>query len=272
MYVRACGGGVFGWKKTRMIDMNIRKRLGSRGNVFTLDLRLRLPNDCRFAVLFGPSGSGKTLTLRVLSGLLTPDEGYIHLMDCPLFDSSSRLNLCARERRIGYMFQDFALFPHLDVASNVAFGLEKTVFFRSLQVRRKVMEHLDFLGIADLASRMPATLSGGQRQRVALARALAAEPRLLLLDEPFSALDPLLRGRVRQELRGILEKSGLPALVITHDPADVEVFADQLALYERGRVTKVLPFREEYGDRPVASALEQLLGAAPESETAHVLP
>ena len=91
-----------------MIDMNIRKRLGSRGNVFTLDLRLRLPNDCRFAVLFGPSGSGKTLTLRVLSGLLTPDEGYIHLMDCPLFDSSSRLNLCARERRIGYMFQDFA--------------------------------------------------------------------------------------------------------------------------------------------------------------------
>lgn len=139
------------------------------------------------------------------------------------------------------MFQDFALFPHLDVASNVAFGLEKTGVFRTSQVRRKVMEHLDFLGIADLAARMPATLSGGQKQRVALARALAASPRLLLLDEPFSALDPLLRGRVRQELRGILETSGLPALVITHDPADVEVFADQLAVYEKGGWQKYCP-------------------------------
>lgn len=246
-----------------MIDMNIRKRLGSAADAFTLELRLRLPDDCRFAVLFGPSGSGKTLTLRALSGLLTPDEGSIRLMDCLLFDSSGKINLPARKRRIGYMFQDFALFPHLDVASNVAFGLEKTGFFRSIQVRRNVMEQLDFLGIADLASRMPATLSGGQRQRVALARALAAAPRLLLLDEPFSALDPLLRCRVRQELRGILEKSGLPALLITHDPADVEVFADQLALYDRGRVTKVLPFRENYGDGPAASVLEQLIEAAP---------
>lgn len=224
-----------------MIDMNIRKRLGTAANAFRLELCLRLPDDCRCAVLFGPSGSGKTLTLRALAGLLTPDEGHISLMDCTLFDSSRGLNLPARERRIGYMFQDFALFPHLDVASNVAFGLEKTGVFRTSQVRRKVMEHLDFLGIADLAARMPATLSGGQKQRVALARALAASPRLLLLDEPFSALDPLLRGRVRQELRGILETSGLPALVITHDPADVEVFADQLAVYEKGGWQKYCP-------------------------------
>lgn len=164
-----------------MIDMNIRKRLGTAANAFRLELCLRLPDDCRCAVLFGPSGSGKTLTLRALAGLLTPDEGHISLMDCTLFDSSRGLNLPARERRIGYMFQDFALFPHLDVASNVAFGLEKTGVFRTSQVRRKVMEHLDFLGIADLAARMPATLSGGQKQRVALARALAASPRLLLL-------------------------------------------------------------------------------------------
>ena len=246
-----------------MIDMNIRKRLGTAANAFRLELCLRLPDDCRCAVLFGPSGSGKTLTLRALAGLLTPDEGHISLMDCTLFDSSRGLNLPARERRIGYMFQDFALFPHLDVASNVAFGLEKTGVFRTSQVRRKVMEHLDFLGIADLAARMPATLSGGQKQRVALARALAASPRLLLLDEPFSALDPLLRGRVRQELRGILETSGLPALVITHDPADVEVFADQLAVYEKGGVAKILPFREEYGGRPAASVLDFLLGTVP---------
>ena len=228
-----------------MIDMNIRKRLGTAANAFRLELCLRLPDDCRCAVLFGPSGSGKTLTLRALAGLLTPDEGHISLMDCTLFDSSRGLNLPARERRIGYMFQDFALFPHLDVASNVAFGLEKTGVFRTSQVRRKVMEHLDFLGIADLAARMPAT------------------PRLLLLDEPFSALDPLLRGRVRQELRGILETSGLPALVITHDPADVEVFADQLAVYEKGGVAKILPFREEDGGRPAASVLEFLLGTVP---------
>ena len=245
-----------------MIDMNIRKRLGTASDAFHLELQLSLPDDCRFAVLFGPSGSGKTLTLRSIAGLLTPDEGSIKLMGHVLFDSSRKINVPARQRRIGYMFQDFALFPHLDVASNVAFGLEKCSFFGRTQIRRKVMEHLEFLGIGNLASHMPNTLSGGQKQRVALARALAAEPQLLLLDEPFSALDPLLRGRVRQELRAILEKSGVPALVITHDPADVEVFADQLALYEHGRISRVMPFRGTFGTRSASSALEKLLDTA----------
>ena len=112
-----------------MIDMNIRKRLGTASDAFHLELQLSLPDDCRFAVLFGPSGSGKTLTLRSIAGLLTPDEGSIKLMGHVLFDSSRKINVPARQRRIGYMFQDFALFPHLDVASNVAFGLEKCSFF-----------------------------------------------------------------------------------------------------------------------------------------------
>ena len=173
--------------------------------------------------------------------------------------------------KIGYMLQHDHLFEWRSIYKNVILGLEINHLCIPEKLA-KVNNYLKDYGLWDFRDKRPSELSGGMKQRAALIRTLALEPELLLLDEPFSALDPLLRGRVRQELRGILEKSGLPALVITHDPADVEVFADQLALYERGRVTKVLPFREEYGDRPVASALEQLLGAAPESETAHVLP
>lgn len=249
-----------------MIDMSVRKRLGGAETGFDLSVELHLPEDSRCAVLFGPSGSGKTLTLRVLAGLLRPDAGVIRLVGKTLFDSVSGLDVPVRERRIGYMFQDYALFPHLSVAENVAFGLEGGSRFQwgclgraSSAVRAQVDRWLDFFGIGDLAGRKPAALSGGQRQRVALARAMAIKPRLLLLDEPFSALDPLLRGRLRQELRELLGKVDLPALIITHDPADVEVFGDQLALYDGGTIRDVLPFRRKFAGQPAAAVLEQLL-------------
>lgn len=217
-----------------MIDMSVRKRMGNAGSDFELAVELHLPEDSRCAVLFGPSGSGKTLTLRVLAGLLRPDAGFIRLAGETLFDAVAGVDVPVRERRIGYMFQDYALFPHLSVADNVAFGLAGRFGRRSPQVREQVARWLEFFGIGELAERHPSALSGGQRQRVALARAMAIRPRLLLLDEPFSALDPLLRGRLRQELRDMLGQVGLPALLITHDPADVEVFGDQLALYDGG--------------------------------------
>ncbi|MBS5050301.1 MAG: ATP-binding cassette domain-containing protein [Desulfovibrionaceae bacterium] len=242
-----------------MIDMSVRKRMGNAGSDFELAVELHLPEDSRCAVLFGPSGSGKTLTLRVLVGLLRPDAGFIRLAGETLFDAVAGVDVPVRERRIGYMFQDYALFPHLSVADNVAFGLAGRFGRRSPQAREQVARWLEFFGIGELAERRPSALSGGQRQRVALARAMAIRPRLLLLDEPFSALDPLLRGRLRQELRDMLGQVGLPALLITHDPADVEVFGDQLALYDGGSIRAVLPFRREFGGRAAAPVLEQLL-------------
>lgn len=244
-----------------MIDMSVRKHVGGVPG-FELNVELHLPEDSRCAVLFGPSGSGKTLTLRALAGLLRPDAGYIRVGGETLFDSGAHVDVPVRDRRIGFMFQDYALFPHLSVADNVAFGLTRTRFGRSSSaVRGKVNEWLDFFGIGHLGRQLPSSLSGGQRQRVALARALATRPRLLLLDEPFNALDPLLRGHLRQEFREMLIRVDMPAVLITHDPEDVEVFADQLALYGSGRVRSLLPFRREFAGQPAAPLLEKLLAA-----------
>lgn len=242
-----------------MLEMAIHKRMGKAGSDFELAVELRLPENSRCAVLFGPSGSGKTLTLRALAGLLRPDSGFIRLNGETLFDARAGVNIPVRQRRIGYVFQDYALFPHLSVAENVAFGLAGCFGRRTARVREQAAAWLEFFGIGELAERHPASLSCGQRQRVALARAMTVRPRLLLLDEPFSALDTLLRKRLRQELRDMLDRVELPALFITHDPADVEVFGDHVALYSEGRVRAVLPFRRQCAGRPAAPVLEDLL-------------
>jgi molybdate transport system ATP-binding protein len=225
-----------------------------------LHVDLELPEQCRNAVLFGPSGSGKTLTLRALAGLLKPDEGFIRLGTKTLFDAFAGINVPARRRKLGFMFQDYALFPHLSLEDNVAFGLTGLSGRQSAETLQQVRQWLEFFDLSPQARLKPADLSGGQKQRAALARVMAVRPRLLLLDEPFSSLDPLLRGRLRQEFRELLARLDVPALFITHDPADVEMFADQLALYENGRIKAVLPFRERYAGEDAASALEKLLG------------
>lgn len=242
-----------------MLEMAIHKRMGKADFDFELAVELRLPESSRCAVLFGPSGSGKTLTLRALAGLLRPDSGFIRLNGETLFDARAGVNIPVRQRRIGYVFQDYALFPHLSVADNVAFGLTGCFGRHAGRVREQVAGWLEFFGIGELAERRPASLSCGQRQRVALARAMTVRPRLLLLDEPFSALDPLLRRRLRQELRDVLDRVELPALFITHDPADVELFGDHVALYSGGRVRAVLPFRRQFAGRAAAPVLEDLL-------------
>lgn len=242
-----------------MIDLSLQKRLGDKEAPFTLSATWSLPGTCRSAVLFGPSGSGKTLTLRAIAGLLHADTGFIRVQGEMLFDAEQGVNVPVRARKIGYMFQDYALFPHLTVAENVAFGLECGTRVSRERVRQQVLEWLDFVGLVELAERMPRALSGGQRQRVALARALAAKPKLLLLDEPFSALDPLLRNRLRQEFAAMLRKVELPVLVISHDPADVELFAEQLIVYDQGEVRAVLPFQECCVGRTATSILEEWL-------------
>ncbi len=190
-------------------------------------------------VLFGPSGSGKTLTLRAIAGLMRPDSGSIALDGRVLFDAAHGTFVPPRERHIGYVFQDYALFPHLTVRQNVAFGL-KPLFRRLSRTNADRVERImDLFGIAALAEVRPARISGGQRQRVALARALVGEPRALLLDEPFSALDIPLRQRVRVELAGILNRLDIPLIMVTHDPADVAFFGGDVVTYADGQALEV---------------------------------
>jgi len=215
-------------------DVSVRKALESGGHRFALDIAFT--SNANRLVLFGPSGAGKSLTLRAIAGLLRPDEGAIVLDGKTLFDSEARIDRPAGERRLGYLFQEYALFPHLTVRQNVSFGLSRGLFNpRRREALAAADRWLDTLEIRALADRYPDQLSGGQRQRTALARALVAEPRALLLDEPFAALDASLRVRLRDELRELQARLGLPILLITHDEADVAAFADDVVRIEDGR-------------------------------------
>ena len=209
-----------------------RKRLRSG---FELDAALAIPfEQSRVTVLFGPSGSGKTTLLRLLAGLDRPDEGLIAFRGATWYDSARALHLPPQKRRAGFLFQDYALFPHLTVAQNVAYA----------GGRAQAAALLETFGLADLAARYPRAISGGQQQRVALARALAAGAALLLLDEPLSALDAASRVRVRTDLRHMLLSSGVPAMVVTHDRAEAIALGDWMAVLAGGRVRQTGPVRE----------------------------
>jgi len=212
-----------------------RKRLQSG---FKLDAALRLPlNHARVTVLFGPSGSGKTSLLRLLAGLDRPDEGLIRFGDTPWFDSHRALFLPPQLRRAGFLFQDYALFPHLTVRQNVAFGASHP---------DKASDWLARLGLTHLSPRRPREISGGEQQRVALARALAAEPALLLLDEPLSALDSATRTRLRHELRRALVEGGVPSIVVTHDRVEAMALGDWVAVLIGGRIRQAGPVGEVF--------------------------
>ena len=218
-------------------ELDITKQMRSGGESFLLRSQFTITD--RALVLFGPSGSGKTLTLQAIAGLLTPDKGRIAVNGDVLFDSDQGVNLPARKRGVGYVFQDYALFPHRTVWENVAFGL-KPLFGRvGRKDARRVDELLDLFGLADLARMRPLVLSGGQKQRTALARALATRPRILLLDEPFSALDQPLRLRMRSELSRVLENFDIPMIMVTHDSDEVESFAQAVVVYRKGNVVGV---------------------------------
>lgn len=213
-------------------------------------------------VLFGPSGSGKTTVLRALAGLDRPDAGAITFAGEPWFDSARGLHVPPQRRGVGLLFQDYALFPHLDVAANVAYGLGALP--RAARAGR-VAELAERLGLAGLLDRRPAALSGGQRQRVALARALAPRPRLLLLDEPLSALDAPAREALRGELRHLLEQAGLPAVVVTHDRVEALALGDRLAVLVDGAVRQVGPVHQVFS-APVDAEVARVVG------TENVLP
>jgi molybdate transport system ATP-binding protein len=183
-------------------------------------------------VLFGPSGCGKTTVLRCIAGLLKPDAGRILLGNIKLYDSTSGIFTASKDRGVGYVFQDYALFPHLDVAKNIMYGVKNH--------GKKASEQFDelarLLKIDTLSRRFPGELSGGEKQRVALARALMAEPRLLLLDEPLSALDSATRSELQEELLRIQKLWKIPFLLVTHDLSEAERLGDTILLMERGRI------------------------------------
>jgi len=221
-----------------MIHIELFKNLSSRGRSFTLDIRF--DSEEGYTVIFGPSGAGKTLTLQAIAGLMTPDAGKVIVGDRVLFDSDKGIDVPTRQRRVGYVFQDYALFPHLTVFQNLAFGLQGAWNGRfSRRNRNLVQEFLHTFEISHLAQMFPLDLSGGQKQRVALARALITRPALLLLDEPFSALDVLLQERMRVEILHILSHFDIPLIMITHDPKDISFFADTLINYEDGKVIEI---------------------------------
>ncbi len=208
-------------------------------------------------VVFGPSGAGKSLTLNILAGLVVPAEGRIVVGEKVFFDPAERINLSPQERRVGYVFQDYALFPHLTVAKNIAFGLKRQ---SASQTRQKVEEMLALMRLEQLGGVYPHHLSGGQKQRVALARALVMEPSILLLDEPFSALDSAVREKLRFDLIKIKERYDIPIVFVTHDLEEAYMLADRMVVFDRGRVLQV-GTRDEVFYRPSCRTVARFVGA-----------
>jgi molybdate transport system ATP-binding protein len=209
------------------ISFDCRKKLPG----FALDARWESSRGV--VALLGRSGCGKTLTLRCIAGLERPDSGRIRIGDRLLFDSASGVDVAPHARRVGFVFQHYALFPHLTVRGNVLFG------FRGARGERReaaLREMLALCRLEGLEDRYPREVSGGQRQRVAIARALVSEPSVLLLDEPFAALDRETRDQVVGELRAILQRSRVPTVLVTHDAEEAEALGEELIRMEEGSV------------------------------------
>ena len=220
---------------------------------FTLDVAIEAADE--IVLLFGASGAGKSLTLRAIAGLVRPDRGHITVDGEVLFDAATDVEVPVEARRMGYVVQELALFPHLPVWENVAFALPGT----RLDRRRRAEAALAALGLEGIADRSPGTLSGGQRQRVALARVLVRDVRLLLLDEPFSALDDTIRRALRLELRRLQRELGRGAIFVTHDLREAYLLADRLVVLDVGQVLQAGAPNDVFS-RPRSRRVAELLG------------
>jgi sulfate transport system ATP-binding protein len=239
--------------------VNVIKRFGSYVALEGVTLEAR---EGEFLALLGPSGSGKTTLLRILAGLEFPDAGSISIGGEDMSDRP------ARDRRVGFVFQQYALFRHMTVADNIGFGLNvrpgKTRPPRA-EIARRVAELLELVQLPHIADRYPAQLSGGQRQRVALARALAVEPRILLLDEPFGALDAKVRKDLRRWLREVHDRTGLTSIFVTHDQEEALDLADRVVVMDHGRIEQV-DTPEMVWERPATAFVCDFLGGANKTE------
>ncbi|GAB3654243.1 sulfate/molybdate ABC transporter ATP-binding protein [Echinicola sediminis] len=214
-----------------MINLNIKKSLGTANSSIQLDIQLDI-EEGQLVTLYGESGSGKTSTLRMLSGLLLPDEGQIIVAGKSWFDSKSKANLAPGRRKIGYVFQDYALFPNMSVKENLTFALADK------SDREIVRELIQTMDLEELQERKPDSLSGGQKQRVALARALVTKPRILLLDEPLSALDNKMRYKLQQYVLKIHQKYRLTTVLVSHDIGEILKLSDKVFELKEGQVIR----------------------------------
>lgn len=218
--------------------MGVSFRLVKKLNYFTLEVDFAMGDE--LLVIEGASGAGKTTILNCLSGIVSPDDGEIIVDDKVLFSHTDRVNVSTEKRNIGYLFQNYALFPNLTVKQNILYGIKNKKEYKRRHSRKDLLEYgeymMETLGISHLADKNSMSISGGEKQRVALARAMVTKPSLLLLDEPFSALDENTKHRVYDEFMEFKETLKTPTILITHNHKETELFADQNITLEKGKV------------------------------------
>ncbi|MBI5886502.1 MAG: ABC transporter ATP-binding protein [Deltaproteobacteria bacterium] len=233
-----------------MLELSLKKAFDG----FSIDVGLSLGPE--LLVLFGPSGAGKSLLMKLVSGILRPDEGSVSIDSRVIFDSASGVDLPMRQRRIGFVFQDYALFSHMTVRDNIAYGAHG---LSAPEARESVAVLVTLMRLGGLEARYPHELSGGQRQRVALARTLAARPRILLLDEPFSALDYQVREKLRADLLAIHELFPITTILVTHDLEEAFMLGTRVAVINNGRLEQV-GGREDVFYRPATRNVARFIG------------
>ena len=235
------------------IYVNIRKQVGS----FRLDVQLEAEHET--LALLGDSGCGKSMTLRCIAGVITPDEGVIRINGETVYDSEKKINLKPQQRRVGYLFQNYALFPNMTVLQNIMAGMEREKGLSKAQRRSLAMDYVTRLRLEGLEEHYPSQLSGGQQQRAALARMLASRPALILLDEPFSALDATLRWEMEQVVRQTIRDFEGTALLVTHNRDEVYRLSDKVAVYRNGKIDRFGEKWEIFA-HPVTATAARLTG------------
>jgi molybdate transport system ATP-binding protein len=231
------------------LSVNLKKKV----NGFALDVKWEMGKE--LAVLFGYSGAGKSMTLQLIAGLMKPDEGLIRSGEKTFFDSSSNINIPPQKRSIGYVFQDLALFPHMTVMQNITYGGNGLPKAEKTERASEMIKRFRLEGLED---KLPSEISGGQKQRAAFARALLRRPDILLLDEPFSALDNPLRIEMRGLLKEIRQEFDIPVALVTHDLTEAFAMADRLIIYSNGKAVQSGSPKEIH-DRPENQDVERLV-------------
>lgn len=215
------------------LELDIQKTLYSAKHSFHLNVKFN--SDSKRIVIFGPSGSGKSTLLKTIAGLLTPDSGHIKVAGKTLFNSHEKINIKPQQRNLAYLFQNYNLFPHLTVRQNISFALTKGIFNPRQSKHYPIVDTwLKNFELTQLVNHYPHELSGGQQQRTALARALVTNPEVLLLDEPFAALDKHLREKMRSEVNALQLQLDIPMILITHDIEDVDCFGEHILELNNG--------------------------------------
>lgn len=213
-----------------MLTVNLKKHFYNKSEiVFRLDVSFSVGNG--FTVLTGSSGAGKTTVLRLIAGILTPEEGFIEVDSLTFFDSAQKINISIQDRHVGFVFQDYALFPHLTAKQNIAYGVKAK---DKNSGKEKAREMLSLFHIEHIRNRLPREMSGGEQQRVALARALASDPLIVLLDEPLSAVDIETRAKLLDEIENAQRRANIPFIYVTHNEAEAERFGKQRIKLQNG--------------------------------------